>query len=103
MALIVTGVHRSGTSMIAGILSNLAIPMGEGAVMNPAPENPEGFFERIDVMQLNDSVLKRLGGSWQAPPNLGPESWFSFDQNVLSFLLSGVSSYRITGLQKRIT
>jgi len=93
MALIVTGVHRSGTSMIAGILSKLAIPMGEGAVMNPAPENPEGFFERIDVMQLNDSVLKRLGGSWQAPPNLGPESWFSFDQNMLSNYRSSIDLF----------
>jgi len=93
MALIVTGVHRSGTSMIAGILSNLSIPMGEGAVMNPAPENPEGFFERIDVMQLNDSVLKKLGGSWQAPPNLGPESLFSIDQNVLSHYRSSIDLF----------
>jgi len=93
MALIVTGVHRSGTSMIAGILSNLAIPMGEGAQMNPAPENPEGFFERIDVMQLNDSVLRRLGGSWQAPPNIGPESWFSFDQNVLANFRSSIDLF----------
>ena len=93
MALIVTGVHRSGTSMIAGILSNLAIPMGEGAIMNPAPENPEGFFERIDVMQLNDSVLKKLGGSWQAPPNLGPESLFSIDQNLLSHYRSSIDLF----------
>jgi len=93
MALIVTGVHRSGTSMVAGILSNLAIPMGEGAQMNPAPENPEGFFERIDVMQLNDSILKKLGGSWQAPPNLGPESWFSIDQNLFSHYRSSLDLF----------
>ena len=93
MALIVTGVHRSGTSMIAGLLSKLEIPMGEGAVMNAAPENPEGFFERIDVMQLNDSVLKRLGGSWQAPPNLGPESWFSIDQNALAHYRSSIDLF----------
>jgi len=93
MALIVTGVHRSGTSMLAGILSNLGIPMGDGAQMNPAPENPEGFFERIDVMQLNDSVLKRLGGSWQAPPNLGPESWFSIDQNLLSHYRNSIDLF----------
>jgi len=79
--------------MIAGILSNLDIPMGEGAQMNPAPENPEGFFERIDVMQLNDSVLRRLGGSWQAPPNIGPESWFSFDQNVLANFRSSIDLF----------
>jgi hypothetical protein len=79
--------------MIAGILSNFAIPMGEGAQMNPAPENPEGFFERIDVMQLNDSVLRRLGGSWQAPPNIGPESWFSFDQNVLANFRSSIDLF----------
>ena len=93
MALIVTGIHRSGTSMVAGILSKLEIPMGDGALMNPAPENPEGFFERVDVMQLNDSVLKRLGGSWQAPPNLGSDSWLSIDENVLAHFRSSLDIF----------
>ena len=93
MALIVAGVHRSGTSMVAGILSNLGIPMGDGALMSPAPENPEGFFERIDVMQLNDRILKELGGSWQAPPNLGPDSLFSIDQNFLSHYRSALDLF----------
>ena len=84
MALVVAGVHRSGTSMIAGVLSKLGISMGDGAVMNPAPENPEGFFERIDVMELNDTILKNLGGSWNAPPVLTQESWFNFKDNDLA-------------------
>ena len=98
MALIVTGVHRSGTSMVAGVLAKLGISMGEGAVMAAAPENPDGFYERIDVMQLNDAILQELGGSWQAPPNLGVDAWNSFGQAQLATyrsrieLLSGLFS-----------
>jgi hypothetical protein len=84
MGLIVTGVHRSGTSMVAGVLAKLGISMGEGSLMAAAPENPDGFFERIDVMQLNDSILQELGGSWQAPPILGDDNWNSVSQSTMA-------------------
>ena len=83
MGLIVTGVHRSGTSMVAGVLARLGVTMGEGSLMSAAPENPDGFYERIDVMQLNDSILQQLGGSWMAPPNLGADVWNSVSQSTL--------------------
>jgi hypothetical protein len=67
MGLIVTGMHRSGTSAVARVVKALGFESG-GELMEAAPDNPRGFFEREDVMNINDRWLSSLGGSWWAPP-----------------------------------
>lgn len=43
--------------------------------MLPASDaNPEGFWERRDVNQLNDRILALFGGTWRVPPPL-PACW----------------------------
>ena len=68
MALVVTGMHRSGTSAVAGLVDAMGLSPGDGQLMETVPENPRGFFEREDVADFNDQWLARLGGSWSAPP-----------------------------------
>jgi hypothetical protein len=36
--------------------------------MPPASENPEGFFEHLDFVSLNDEVLNEAGAGWDCPP-----------------------------------
>jgi len=68
----VTGMHRSGTSFLTELVAQLGASTGEG-LLDPAPDNPHGFFERNDVRALNDQLLRRLGGRWDTPPTgLGP-------------------------------
>jgi hypothetical protein len=57
---IVTGMHRSGTSAIAGTLHNSGISMGEEENFYPPPirENPKGFFENKRFRNLNDAILR---------------------------------------------
>ena len=67
--IVVLGMHRSGTSMFAEIISRLGFYTGETEeLLEPQVDNPKGFWERRDVVQLNDLILEEAGGSWFNPP-----------------------------------
>ncbi|WMJ72092.1 hypothetical protein RCC89_02750 [Cytophagaceae bacterium ABcell3] len=56
--IIVLGMHRSGTSMVTGLLSKLGYYVGAPEELtNTSEENPKGFFERKDVRNINDELL----------------------------------------------
>ncbi len=66
---VVLGMHRSGTSAFAGLLTKAGFYAGrEGDLLAPAEDNPTGFFERLDVNALNDKLLAEAGGTWDNPP-----------------------------------
>lgn len=66
---VILGMHRSGTSAVAGFLAKAGFfAGGETELLAPAEDNPKGFFERADVNALNDKVLYELGGAWDKPP-----------------------------------
>jgi len=72
-AVCVTGMHRSGTSFIAGALRFLGVSLGDPARwLKPGPDNPLGYFEIAAIVQLDDEVLADLGGAWDQPPVLDP-------------------------------
>jgi hypothetical protein len=72
-AVCVTGMHRSGTSVIAGALSHLGASLGDPSrMLKPGPDNPKGYFEIQAVVQLDDELLAHLGGAWDQPPVLDP-------------------------------
>lgn len=63
VAVLVLGMHRSGTSMLGGVLDRL----GCGRPKSPIPPNDgnsKGYFESIEVMKLNDAILDALGSRW---------------------------------------
>jgi hypothetical protein len=66
---VVLGMHRSGTSAVAGLLTKAGFFAGNDDELLPAAEdNPTGFFERLDINALNDRLLAELDGSWDNPP-----------------------------------
>jgi hypothetical protein len=70
-AVCVTGMHRSGTSIVAGALRFLGVSLGDPARMLKAgPDNPKGYFEIQAAVQLDDELLAHLGGAWDQPPVL---------------------------------
>jgi len=78
-AIFVFGMHRSGTSMIGGLLRALRVDMGsDQELMGPAPDNPKGFFEHLALYQLNVDILARLGGDWWQLP-VFPSGWEGSD------------------------
>ncbi len=76
MPLCVTGMHRSGTSMIVRLLNLCGLDLGPPRdLLPPAPDNPEGFWENRSFVRLNDAVLKHLGARWDLPPLDDPPGW----------------------------
>jgi glycosyltransferase involved in cell wall biosynthesis len=70
--------HRSGTSLTAGLLRLLGADLGpqDGLLPPDDRDNPRGYWERLEVMDLNNELLARLSGSSWAPPPL-PAGWES--------------------------
>jgi hypothetical protein len=60
MIFIVAGMHRSGTSLLGGLLHTSGISMGS-AFRNALPENAKGFFEDEAFKDLNDRMLGHSG------------------------------------------
>ena len=68
-AVCVAGMHRSGTSMIARALHAGGVDLGPpGCLKAPAPDNREGFWEHEGFVELNDRLLRVMGGAWDFPP-----------------------------------
>jgi len=55
--------HRSGTSAVTRILNLMGVDLGPN-LMPPAPENPEGFWENLDFVEINEKILALLGARW---------------------------------------
>lgn len=55
---LVTGSGRSGTSSLAGSLSQLGLHVPE-PVVPPGPINPKGFFETVWVVEFHQELLRR--------------------------------------------
>jgi Sulfotransferase family len=68
----IVGMHRSGTSMVAKLLQQAGLNLGDDAdLMPPAAENPKGFYEHLEFVRLNDEVLNVAGAGWDCPPAAG--------------------------------
>jgi hypothetical protein len=64
--LCILGMHRSGTSCLAGSLEEAGLHFGE--VNTSATYNKKGNRENQRIMDLHDVVLCHNGGSWFSPP-----------------------------------
>ncbi len=73
MVVAIAGVHRAGTSMVARCLNLCGLDLGPAhEIVAPAPDNPEGFWENVSFVVINDMILEVLGGTWDAPPPFVP-------------------------------
>jgi GT2 family glycosyltransferase/glycosyltransferase involved in cell wall biosynthesis len=68
-AICIAGAHRSGTSMVMRLLHGCGLYLGpKDALMPPQADNPDGFWEHLGFVALNDELLEALGGAWDLPP-----------------------------------
>ena len=65
-ALVVLGMHRSGTSAVSGALSYFGYAQPSDPA-RPQPDNPKGFWELRGIVRLNRTILDALGGTWSKP------------------------------------
>jgi len=64
---VILGMHRSGTSLTAGILHKMGVSMGR-MLLGPNPSNKKGHYENKIIEELNKDILRVAGGSWDCPP-----------------------------------
>ena len=63
---VVLGMHRSGTSMLSGLLvQGMGYNVG-GPLIGGAADNEKGFFELIDAVLQNDEFMNLQGVWWAA-------------------------------------
>ena len=65
-AIVVLGMHRSGTSCVAGMLAAAGTASAGAAVRNW--DNARGHHEMLDAVRLDEAVLAHSGGHWLSPP-----------------------------------
>lgn len=61
--MIVTGMHRSGTSAVTRLLNLLGADLPRN-LLPPRSSNPAGFWESRNLVRLHDKVLESMDASW---------------------------------------
>ncbi|MBL4671755.1 MAG: hypothetical protein JKX81_05805 [Arenicella sp.] len=77
--LLVTGMHRSGTSALTRVLNFSGATLPKALLAPVKGENEKGFWESQRIMEFHDELLESLGGDWNALHSV-PSQWFSSDE-----------------------
>ncbi len=73
-AVLVLGMHRSGTSALAGVLVRLGATAPR-SLMRPTNDNPRGYWESDPIRYFHDRLLTSAGSRWM--------DWDRFNQDWL--------------------
>ncbi|MGC2458074.1 MAG: glycosyltransferase [Gallionellaceae bacterium] len=90
-ALIVLGMHRSGTSALSRVLNLCGAYLPDNRRPAKLNNNDKGFWESEEIIQLNERLLKAMGASWRdAKFDLGDRMYLQADfiQDVAALLKS---------------
>jgi hypothetical protein len=74
---LVLGMHRSGTSALTRGLTALGVDLGESLIAGVQGINDRGFWEDRELNSFNESLLVKLGSSWDRVAGI--------DDNVFEF------------------
>jgi hypothetical protein len=75
VAVLVLGMHRSGTSMLARVLNLLGCQLPRN-LLGAHESNPTGHWESQDAIEINESLLAALGRRWDDVRDL-PADWLT--------------------------
>jgi len=62
--IVVLGMHRSGTSALTRGLQVMGVRLGDRMIPPIEGNNSKGFWEDIDLNNLNTAILRSIGSSW---------------------------------------
>jgi len=90
MAVLVLGMHRSGTSSLAGAITRLggAAPL---TLISADEANPRGYWESVILNDLNEDILAAGGSQWADwrqfdPKSIEPARAFELKERAISAL-----------------
>ncbi|HEX7966538.1 MAG TPA: glycosyltransferase [Gammaproteobacteria bacterium] len=75
--LMILGMHRSGTSVLAGSCRLLGAELGD-RMMAAGQDNVMGFWEHDEIVRIHDAVLDKLGYAWDDVRAL-PDKWWNYE------------------------
>lgn len=72
--ILVLGMHRSGTSVLTGVLNlqGAALPK---TLMKPQADNADGFWESQPIVRFNEMLLQSAERAWDDPRSLDLQWW----------------------------
>lgn len=80
-AFIILGMHRSGTSVLTRIVNLLGATVGDN-LMQGNQANPKGYWEHLDIVNIHNVLLAKLGLNWDSISPL-PLDWQERDDILL--------------------
>ncbi|TKB47445.1 sulfotransferase family protein [Thalassotalea mangrovi] len=101
-AIIVIGMHRSGTSALSGELSRLGVFMGKHLLKPQKGVNDKGFYENARLLKLNEQLLDRVHLSWDhplLPPTLPESISETFKRRAIRFVRQEYESASLWGMK----
>jgi len=102
-AILVLGMHRSGTSVFTGVLHRLGIYLSPH-MMAAHADNPSGYWEHEEIVEVHDDLLQAFGFHWSEVCPL-PENWWldertaRFREKLRAILLRDFSGKSLWGLK----
>lgn len=73
-AVVVLGMHRSGTSALAGVLNLMGCDV-PATLMAMSESNPKGYFESVPLYEMHSRLLSSAGSRWDDWLPLNP-GWY---------------------------
>lgn len=74
--ILLTGMHRSGISFMAKRLAEANIPF-PGDLLAANGDNPEGYWEAREIVELNNHAFQSLGMDWRDHGQITPQHMHS--------------------------
>ncbi len=93
---IITGMHRSGTSLVSSLLQKAGLYMGNRLV-GPYPGNLRGHFEDADFQQWHERILRRFGQSHLVQDSATLEQITATKTGEALSLIKARSEYEVWG------
>ncbi len=81
-AVLVVGMHRSGTSAVARGIAVLGIYLGND-FLDAQPENPTGYWEDKGIVEIDERMLKTLELRWDDVAPIAPGAFRRFRIRLL--------------------
>ncbi len=81
-AVLVAGMHRSGTSAVARGIAALGVYLGND-FLDAQPENPTGYWEDKGIVEIDERVLKALDLRWDDVAPIAPAEFRRFRVRLL--------------------
>ena len=94
-SIVMLGMHRSGTSVLAGSLQETGLALGH--VVTQAPHNQKGNRENPAIMFMQEDLFKCNGGAWDAPPET--VRWEKLHRAVRNLFIAGFAEEPLWGFK----